>query len=286
MKVDELFLNWLSETTTQAMLKDYLRRIKSGEWIDVGLGDGRDRGLSASSEDNKVLSPKSLTEKVSSPLSAPTSPSSAALPSGSSANTRVGSNGRALRRSISSKKVCERAGLQLCGTVCVTWISWLCSTPALRLCLLRRWLSMPLCLFLCQLKIGLSECSQLALDVQNNRLKQSIAHWSTTGAKRHSCCSLLSGSSSDKQKPRSVWWGQPGKIIRRRLLEAAHPPAEVTVTADGMRMKDLSLRQDPDLRKELALLARGCDFVLPSRFKKRLKAFQQGQAVCIMSQRV
>uniref|UniRef100_A0A8C5EGX1 Serine/threonine-protein phosphatase 2A regulatory subunit B'' subunit beta-like n=1 Tax=Gouania willdenowi TaxID=441366 RepID=A0A8C5EGX1_GOUWI len=44
-----------------------------------------------------------------------------------------------------------------------------------------------------------------------------------------------------------------------------------------MRMKELSLRQDPDLRKELALLARGCDFVLPSRFKKRLKAFQQGQ---------
>ncbi|KAI1899619.1 hypothetical protein AGOR_G00063650 [Albula goreensis] len=103
MKVDELFLNWLSETNTQAMLKDYLRRIKSGEWIDVGLGDGRDRGLSASSED-KVLSPKSLTEKVSSPLSAPTSPSSAALPSGSSVNTRVGSNGRALRRSVSSKK--------------------------------------------------------------------------------------------------------------------------------------------------------------------------------------
>ncbi|XP_034042245.1 serine/threonine-protein phosphatase 2A regulatory subunit B'' subunit beta isoform X2 [Thalassophryne amazonica] len=44
-----------------------------------------------------------------------------------------------------------------------------------------------------------------------------------------------------------------------------------------MRMRELSLRQDPDLRKELALLARGCDFVLPSRFKKRLRAFQQGQ---------
>ncbi|XP_051565382.1 serine/threonine-protein phosphatase 2A regulatory subunit B'' subunit beta-like isoform X2 [Myxocyprinus asiaticus] len=44
-----------------------------------------------------------------------------------------------------------------------------------------------------------------------------------------------------------------------------------------MRMKEISLRQDPDLRKELALLARGCDFVLPSRFKKRLKAFRQGQ---------
>lgn len=49
-----------------------------------------------------------------------------------------------------------------------------------------------------------------------------------------------------------------------------------------MRMRELSLRQDPDLRKELALLARGCDFVLPSRFKKRLRAFQQGQAgVCV-----
>ncbi|MBN3316099.1 P2R3B phosphatase, partial [Atractosteus spatula] len=48
--------------------------------------------------------------------------------------------------------------------------------------------------------------------------------------------------------------------------------------SDIMRMKDISLRQDPDLRKELALLARGCDFVLPSRFKKRLKAFQQVQA--------
>uniref|UniRef100_A0A8C3VZ31 Serine/threonine-protein phosphatase 2A regulatory subunit B'' subunit beta n=1 Tax=Catagonus wagneri TaxID=51154 RepID=A0A8C3VZ31_9CETA len=45
-----------------------------------------------------------------------------------------------------------------------------------------------------------------------------------------------------------------------------------------MRLRDLSLRQDPDLRQELASLARGCDFVLPSRFKKRLKAFQQVQA--------
>uniref|UniRef100_A0A8C6MCQ8 Protein phosphatase 2 regulatory subunit B''beta n=1 Tax=Nothobranchius furzeri TaxID=105023 RepID=A0A8C6MCQ8_NOTFU len=44
-----------------------------------------------------------------------------------------------------------------------------------------------------------------------------------------------------------------------------------------MRMRERCLHQDPDLRKELALLARGCDFVLPSRFKKRLRAFQQGQ---------
>lgn len=50
--------------------------------------------------------------------------------------------------------------------------------------------------------------------------------------------------------------------------------------SESMRIKEISLRQDPDLRKELALLARRCDFVLPSRFKKRLKAFQQVQ-VCL-----
>uniref|UniRef100_H0W420 Protein phosphatase 2 regulatory subunit B''alpha n=1 Tax=Cavia porcellus TaxID=10141 RepID=H0W420_CAVPO len=44
-----------------------------------------------------------------------------------------------------------------------------------------------------------------------------------------------------------------------------------------MMIKETSLRRDPDLRGELAFLARGCDFVLPSRFKKRLKSFQQTQ---------
>ncbi|XP_038835919.1 serine/threonine-protein phosphatase 2A regulatory subunit B'' subunit alpha-like isoform X2 [Salvelinus namaycush] len=39
-----------------------------------------------------------------------------------------------------------------------------------------------------------------------------------------------------------------------------------------------TLRGDPDLRCELAFLSRGCDFVLPSRFKKRIKTFQQLQA--------
>lgn len=47
-----------------------------------------------------------------------------------------------------------------------------------------------------------------------------------------------------------------------------------------MRLRELSLRgdpdlRDPDLRQELAALARGCDLVLPSRFKRRLKAFRQ-----------
>ncbi|TRY58942.1 hypothetical protein DNTS_033917 [Danionella cerebrum] len=44
-----------------------------------------------------------------------------------------------------------------------------------------------------------------------------------------------------------------------------------------MMIKEASLREDPDFRGELAFLARGCDFVLPSRFKKRLKSFQQAQ---------
>lgn len=49
------------------------------------------------------------------------------------------------------------------------------------------------------------------------------------------------------------------------------------VSAPAMMIKETSLRGDPDLRGELAFLARGCDFVLPSRFKKRLKSFQQQQ---------
>lgn len=49
------------------------------------------------------------------------------------------------------------------------------------------------------------------------------------------------------------------------------------VSVPTMMIKETSLRRDPDLRGELAFLARGCDFVLPSRFKKRLKSFQQQQ---------
>ncbi|XP_071463009.1 serine/threonine-protein phosphatase 2A regulatory subunit B'' subunit beta-like isoform X3 [Marmota flaviventris] len=68
----------------------------------------------------------------------------------------------------------------------------------------------------------------------------------------------------------------PGSAPSRE--RGARPGPRRPMRADGMRLRDLSLRQDPDLRQELASLARGCDFVLPSRFKKRLKAFQQVQA--------
>ncbi|XP_032736150.1 serine/threonine-protein phosphatase 2A regulatory subunit B'' subunit beta isoform X2 [Lontra canadensis] len=68
---------------------------------------------------------------------------------------------------------------------------------------------------------------------------------------------------------------QPRESERERE-RSAWPGPQRPMRAD-MRLRDLSLRQDPDLRQELASLARGCDFVLPSRFKKRLKAFQQVQ---------
>lgn len=57
----------------------------------------------------------------------------------------------------------------------------------------------------------------------------------------------------------------------------ALPCQGLCVSAPAMMIKETSLRGDPDLRGELAFLARGCDFVLPSRFKKRLKSFQQQQ---------
>lgn len=57
----------------------------------------------------------------------------------------------------------------------------------------------------------------------------------------------------------------------------AVPGGGVCILAPTMMIKETSLRRDPDLRGELAFLARGCDFVLPSRFKKRLKSFQQQQ---------
>lgn len=66
----------------------------------------------------------------------------------------------------------------------------------------------------------------------------------------------------------------PGPALLPRE-PCTRPGPRRPLRTDGMRLRELSLRQDPDLRQELASLARGCDFVLPSRFKKRLKAFQQ-----------
>nr|XP_019956292.1 PREDICTED: serine/threonine-protein phosphatase 2A regulatory subunit B'' subunit beta-like isoform X2 [Paralichthys olivaceus] len=106
MKVDELFLNWLSDPATQSQLKDYLDLIKSGQNIDLSSGDDQDKRSLSFKDNNNVASQRNLAEKRPAALSTPSSPPSAStLPSGSSSNTRVtGPNGRVLRRSVSTKK--------------------------------------------------------------------------------------------------------------------------------------------------------------------------------------
>ncbi|XP_067371618.1 serine/threonine-protein phosphatase 2A regulatory subunit B'' subunit beta isoform X3 [Channa argus] len=103
MKVDELFLNWLSDPATQSLLKDYLELIKSGQHIDLCSKETQDKRSLSFNENNNVASQKNLSEKKHVALSSPASAST--LPSGSSSNSRVtGPNGRVLRRSVSTKK--------------------------------------------------------------------------------------------------------------------------------------------------------------------------------------
>ncbi|XP_070349407.1 serine/threonine-protein phosphatase 2A regulatory subunit B'' subunit beta-like [Equus asinus] len=78
---------------------------------------------------------------------------------------------------------------------------------------------------------------------------------------------------SCRPEPSSPGQAQP----REQEPERGAWPGPWQPTRADMRLRKRLLRQDPNLRQELASLARGCDFVLPSRFKKRLKAFQQVQ---------
>ncbi|XP_033842615.1 serine/threonine-protein phosphatase 2A regulatory subunit B'' subunit beta isoform X1 [Periophthalmus magnuspinnatus] len=107
MKVDELFLTWLSDPTTQSMLKDYLHLIKNGQYTEPCKGDDVEQDSLSLTENNNVTCKNNQAERKVAPLSTASSPPSAAttLPSGSCANTRVtGHNGRILRRSVSTKK--------------------------------------------------------------------------------------------------------------------------------------------------------------------------------------
>lgn len=104
MKVDELFLCWLSETATQVMLKDYLRSITSEEKIEIGSGDAGDNE-NILSQINYV-SKQSMLGSLISPLT-PTSPPhlSTALPFSTSTSPRSCSGIRGKRRSSSSRNV-------------------------------------------------------------------------------------------------------------------------------------------------------------------------------------
>ncbi|XP_058642922.1 serine/threonine-protein phosphatase 2A regulatory subunit B'' subunit beta isoform X2 [Onychostoma macrolepis] len=105
MKVDELFLFWLSEPSTQAMLKDYLNKIKNGEEIELNHADFKGTSTLVLTENNNNIASKiNATERMTAALGTPCSPPSATLPSASGSNNRAGVNARALRRSVSTKK--------------------------------------------------------------------------------------------------------------------------------------------------------------------------------------
>ncbi|XP_030059746.1 serine/threonine-protein phosphatase 2A regulatory subunit B'' subunit beta isoform X2 [Microcaecilia unicolor] len=107
MKVDELFLCWLSETPTQLLLKDYLRRIKNGEKINIGDCDDKE-SLSANKH-NLYASQSVLDNLPVSPLT-PCSPSSqltSNLPLSPLSSPRTGLNAR-VRRSTGVKTVQQK----------------------------------------------------------------------------------------------------------------------------------------------------------------------------------
>lgn len=107
MKVDELFLTWLSDLKTQAVLKDYLELIKNGHQTDFSNVGIKEKCTLTFNQNNNVAFQKTLTEKKPGTFNVCLSPPCASpLPSGCSGSSRVmGHHGRILQRSVSSKKV-------------------------------------------------------------------------------------------------------------------------------------------------------------------------------------
>ncbi|XP_051840574.1 serine/threonine-protein phosphatase 2A regulatory subunit B'' subunit beta isoform X1 [Antechinus flavipes] len=104
MKVDELFLCWLSETNTQVMLKDCLKRIKNTERIEIGRGNA---GESEPFLTTKIANSKqNILDNLMAPLVTPSSPCvSTALPLGTSTSSRSGPHVRGTRRSTGTRVV-------------------------------------------------------------------------------------------------------------------------------------------------------------------------------------
>ncbi|XP_040281104.1 serine/threonine-protein phosphatase 2A regulatory subunit B'' subunit beta isoform X1 [Bufo bufo] len=99
LKVDELFQCWLSETPTQLLLKDYLRRIKNGENVlPENVDDSGDASRMQSA--NKMLDSLSLSPVTCSPPSR--SPS--ALPIGAFSSPRSGLTPRTYRSRLVQPK--------------------------------------------------------------------------------------------------------------------------------------------------------------------------------------
>lgn len=125
MKVDELFLHWLSETTTQSMLKDYLKRIESGETIDIGIGNATsEQTPNGSNNKNHSNSELNILGYSKSPFmtskycSSTPSQLASTLPSGTCTSPRNGLNARTRRSSgIKTVKSCFSLG----NTFSISW---------------------------------------------------------------------------------------------------------------------------------------------------------------------
>ncbi|XP_077338946.1 serine/threonine-protein phosphatase 2A regulatory subunit B'' subunit beta-like isoform X3 [Lithobates pipiens] len=102
VKVDQLFLYWLSETPTQLLLKDYLRRIKNGENV---MAETLEDGVDASLPNSKMLH-KTMDNFSLSPVTpcSPPSRSPSSLPIGPFGSPRSGFTPRT-RKSIGSRLV-------------------------------------------------------------------------------------------------------------------------------------------------------------------------------------
>ncbi|XP_063653428.1 uncharacterized protein LOC134808763 isoform X5 [Pan troglodytes] len=95
MKVDELFLYWLSEASTQRMLQDCLRRIKA---------PGRDQPTAGDGEQPGAWPTAPLAAPRPSGLEPPGTPGPGpALPAGAASSPRNEPHGRGTRRSAGTK---------------------------------------------------------------------------------------------------------------------------------------------------------------------------------------
>ncbi|NWU90649.1 P2R3B phosphatase, partial [Upupa epops] len=97
MKVDELFLCWLSQPATQLMLKDCLRRIKN-EKTETGNGDSGN-GKNESFNNSNYNSKRSILGDTRLPLMSLSSQLSTTLPFATPAKPRSTSNVKATHRS-------------------------------------------------------------------------------------------------------------------------------------------------------------------------------------------
>ncbi|KAM9668682.1 serine/threonine-protein phosphatase 2A regulatory subunit B'' subunit beta [Dama dama] len=105
MKVDELFLCWLSESSTQAMLRDCLRRIQTPAMPERGAGDAEQPGpwLAAAAPD-----PAWRPHECEGPGAPGPTPASTALPVGAASSARSGPPIRGPRRSGGARVVQTR----------------------------------------------------------------------------------------------------------------------------------------------------------------------------------